>query len=131
MDKIKQMFQTMGAQFGRLIAEWDGDRCVFIGKSLSQEELLEVLHTFKTLTVILEPQERLTSAIYGYDLIENKLIYDTVKLAKCFDIWWGETDTPTSEKPCDRMDSCFQWVYYNCDVGVHLKEIKESWELWQ
>lgn len=124
MEKIKQKLKEMGIKK-------ELDDCVIVGESLSHEKLLGILGEFQTNTVILEPQERLNCAIYGYDMTGNQLIYDAVKLAKCFDDWWCENQPPTSDDPLHRLDECLEWVYYNCDVGVRFVDLESSWELWQ
>ena len=107
------------------------DDCVIVGDEMSSGQLLGILCELTTATVILEPQERLNGAIHGYNAKENRLLYDVAKLAKCFDDWWCETAPPEQENPLDRLDECMEWATDNCDVGIILVEIEESWRLWE
>ena len=124
MEKIKQKLHKLGIKK-------EHDDCVLCSDKLPPEELLKILCQWETGTVILEPQSRLNKGIYGYDMSENQLIYDAVKLAKCFDDWWCEDQAPTSEDPLERLDECLEWVYYNCNVGVKFIDLESSWAIWQ
>ena len=100
------------------------DHKLIVGAELSAEELLDALQEAETLTVILEPQEKLNQAIHSYSIDENKLVYDDDLLIEIFADDFAESDP--EKDSVELINMARDWAYSKCDIGIIFLSMEAS-----